>query len=114
MRSRVDKMLDTYGAELTLTHGTQTAAVRAFFQPVRARGHQYLEGILGPFGEIPREQYIYLGPVTPAAQVGDTLGLGGREYIVRRAELIYGGGEPAYCWGACVEKGGSEAWSTHS
>lgn len=114
MRSSVDRMLAAYGAELTLRHKETAITVRAFFQPVRARGHQYLEGVYGVFGEIPREQYIYLGPAEPAVQIGDTLCLDGREYVVRRAERIYGGAEPAYCWGACVEKGGSAGWTTHS
>lgn len=112
MHEAVEKILMSYGAELTLTHGGQTQSVRAFFQPVRARGHQYLERDYGAFGDIPREQYIYLGPVEPAAQVGDTVALGGRKYLLRRAELIYGGREPAYCWGTCVEKGGEDTWDT--
>ena len=110
MRQMVSKILRTYGTAVTLTHGGTEYALRAFFQPVRSKSWQYLEGDYSPLGEIPRGQYVYIGPVSPEAAAGDTLHVGQRSYWLRRAELIHDGNGPVYCWGLCVEKGGEDNW----
>ena len=53
---------------------------------------------------------MYIGPVEPAAEAGDTLSVDGKEYWLRRTELIRDGNGPVYCWGMCVEKGGEDTW----
>ena len=45
---------------------------------------------------------------------GDTISLGNRNYLLRRAELYYYGNEPVYQWGLCVEKGVNDTWGTRS
>ena len=106
----VGKILNTYGAAVTLRRGAESFAVRAFFQPVRSKSWQYLEGDYSPLGEIPRGQYVYIGPVEPAAEAGDTLTVDGKDYWLRRTELVRDSGGPVYCWGMCVEKGGEDTW----
>lgn len=106
----VGKILNTYGAAVTLRHGDTGYAIRAFFQPVRSKSWQYLEGDYSPLGEIPRGQYVYIGPVEPAAEAGDTLTVDGKDYWLRRTELVRDSGGPVYCWGMCVEKGGEDTW----
>ena len=106
----VGKILNTYGAAVTLRHGGTGYAIRAFFQPVRSKSWQYLEGDYSPLGEIPRGQYVYIGPVEPAAEAGDTLTVDGKDYWLRRTELVRDSGGPVYCWGVCVEKGGEDTW----
>ncbi len=106
----VSKILNCYGAAVTLTQGETGYNIRAFFQPVRSKSWQYLEGDYSPLGEIPRGQYVYIGPVEPKAEAGDTLTVEGRDYWLRRTELILDGNGPVYCWGMCVEKGGSDTW----
>lgn len=106
----VGKILNTYGAAVTLRHGDEPYAIRAFFQPVRSKSWQYLEGDYSPLGEIPRGQYVYIGPVEPAAEAGDTLTVDGKDYWLRRTELVRDSGGPVYCWGMCVEKGGEDTW----
>lgn len=106
----VGKILNTYGAAVTLRHGDERYAIRAFFQPVRSKSWQYLEGDYSPLGEIPRGQYVYIGPVEPAAEAGDTLTVDGKDYWLRRTELVRDSGGPVYCWGMCVEKGGEDTW----
>ncbi len=110
MGQMVAKILKTYGMALTLCHGGQNYEIRAFFQPVRSKSWQYLEGNYSPLGEIPRGQYVYIGPVEPAAASGDTLSVGGKDYWLRRTELIRDANGPVYCWGMCVEKGGEDNW----
>ena len=110
MVQMVGKILNTYGAAVTLRHGDERYAIRAFFQPVRSKSWQYLEGDYSPLGEIPRGQYVYIGPVEPAAEAGDTLTVDGKDYWLRRTELVRDSGGPVYCWGMCVEKGGEDTW----
>ncbi len=106
----VGKILNTYGAAVTLRHEETDHAIRAFFQPVRSKSWQYLDGDYSPLGEIPRGQYVYIGPVEPAAEAGDTLTVDGKSYWLRRTELVRDGNGPVYCWGMCVEKGGEDTW----
>lgn len=110
MRQMVEKILETYGTAVTLQQGEDAHAIRAFFQPVRSKSWQYLEGNYSPLGEIPRGQYVYLGPVSPKAEAGDTLLVAEKAYWLRRTELVRDGNGPVYCWGICVEKGGEDTW----
>ncbi|MBR4291306.1 MAG: hypothetical protein IKT52_11835 [Oscillospiraceae bacterium] len=110
MLQMVETVLKTYGTAVTLQQGEALHTVRAFFQPVRSKSWQYLEGNYSPLGEIPRGQYVYLGPVSPKAEAGDTLLVDGKAYWLRRTELVRDGKGPVYCWGMCVEKGGEDTW----
>lgn len=110
MRGMVDKILLSYGSAMTLHHDGQDHQIRAFFQPVRSKSWQYLEGNYSPLGEIPRGQYVYIGPVEPGAVAGDSLTLDDKQFWLRRTELIRDGNGPVYCWGLCVEKGGEDTW----
>ena len=110
MQQMVGKILETYGSAMTLQQEENTFAIRAFFQPVRSKSWQYLEGNYSPLGEIPRGQYVYLGPVNPKAEAGDTLIVADKSYWLRRTELVCDANGPAYCWGMCVEKGGEDTW----
>ena len=53
---------------------------------------------------------MYIGPADRAVAFGDTLEVGGKDYMVRRVEPVYYGEEIAYYWGMCVEKGGEDTW----
>ena len=114
MQRMVEKILSAYGTAVTLRHGGTDYELRAFFQPVRSKSWQYLEGNYSPLGEIPRGQYVYIGPVEPAAEAGDALTVGGKDYWLRRTELIRDANSPVYCWGMCVEKGGEDTWGRQS
>ena len=110
MRRMVDKILHSYGSVSRLCRGPPVRTGRGFFQPVRSKSWQYLEGNYSPLGEVPRGQYVYIGPAEPEAQAGDTLQVAGKDYWLRRAELIHDREGAVYCWGMCVEKGGEDAW----
>ena len=110
MRNMVEKILKGYGMAITLQRSGEAFPVRGFFQPVRSKSWQYLEGNYSPLGEIPRGQYVYIGPTEPKAEAGDTLTVEGKDYWLRRSELICDANGPVYCWGMCVEKGGEDHW----
>lgn len=110
MQQMVGKILETYGSAVTLQREENSFAIRAFFQPVRSKSWQYLEGNYSPLGEIPRGQYVYIGPVEPKAEAGDTLIVDDKSYWLRRTELVRDSNGPVYCWGMCVEKGGEDTW----
>ena len=106
----VGKILQNYGIAMILQHGSEQISIRGFFQPVRSKSWQYLEGDYSPLGEVPRGQYVYIGPTEPMAQAGDTVVVAGKDYWIRRSEMILDADGPVYCWGMCVEKGGEDTW----
>ena len=110
MRRMIEKILNQYGNAVTLSRDGEEYPVRALFQSVRSKSWQYLEGNYSPLGELPRGQYVYIGPVQPEAKEGDILIVEGKTYWLRRTELILGPEGPVYCWGMCVEKGGADTW----
>ena len=110
MRKMISKILKQYGSAMKLQKIDGTYEIRAFFQSVRSKSWQYLEGDYSPLGEIPRGQYVYIGPVDPQAEAGDTLTVEEKEYWIRRCEQILDAQGPVYCWGMCVEKGGEDTW----
>ena len=111
MQQMIGKILNTYGVSI-LRKTAEEAAYRGFFQPVRSKSWQYLEGNYSPLGEVPRGQYVYIGPAEQRLTVGETLEVGGKDYMVRRVEPVYYGEEVAYYWGMCVEKGGEDTWGS--
>lgn len=110
MEKVVGKILKQYGSPVTLERGSDSWEVRAFFQPVRSKSWRYLEGDYSPLGEVPRGQYVYIGPAEPMAEAGDTVTVGGRKYQLRRTEAILYEDKVVYCWGLGIEKGGEDQW----
>jgi len=103
-----------WGSAMILRRRGEELPLRGFLQETGSRNWQNMEKVFTPLGEIPRGQYLYLGPVEPTVEVGDVLLTGGRIFEVRRAELIRYGDTPVYRWGLCVEKGGSDTWGRTS
>lgn len=112
MKLVISKILKSYGTAVTLCHQGEKYNIRAFFQPVRSKSWQYLNGTYSPLGEISRGQYVYIGPVEPLAEPGDVVLVGEKGYLVRQAEMLYNADGPMYCWGMCVERGGEDQWGT--
>ncbi|HBJ17340.1 MAG TPA: hypothetical protein DDY90_07950 [Clostridiales bacterium] len=114
MRGMVERIISQYGTDMTLTSGTETKTVRAFFRAVNAKSWQSMESEATLLGEISRGQYAYIGPVDARVREGDTLNLGDKTYLFRRAELYYYRNQPVYQWGLCVEKGVNDTWASQS
>ena len=110
MRQMIDRILNAYGSAITLHRQDEVFHIRVFFQPVRSKSWQYLEGNYSPLGEVPRGQYVYIGPADQALETGDTLTVSQKDYMVRRCEPVFYGEEIAYYWAMCVEKGGEDTW----
>ena len=88
MRRMVEKIIAQYGTDMRLTSGTETKTVRAFFRAVNAKSWQSMESEATLLGEISRGQYAYIGPVGAQVREGDTLTLGDKTYLFRRALLL--------------------------
>lgn len=114
MRRMVDKIMRQYGTDVTLCHGEEQETVRAFFRAVNSRSWQSMEHVAMPLGEFSQGQYTYIGPADAVVSQGDTLVLGEKQYLFRRAESYYYGNQPVYHWGLCVEKGVEDTWGSQS
>ena len=110
MRAMLEKVMGRWGTTVTLQRSGQS--YKAFLHETGSRTWQNMEKVYTPLGEVPRGQYLYMGPVEPALQVGDVLRCGGKIYELRRAEATLYGDLPIYCWGLCVEKGGEDTWAS--
>ena len=103
-----------YGTDMTVVSSGKKKAVRGFFRAVNSKSWQSMESEATMLGEITRGQYVYLGPVDVTVKEGDSLLVGGRNYLFRRVEPYYYGNEVLYQWGLCVEKGVNDTWGTRS
>lgn len=111
MRKTIADLIARYGRPVRLIQGEHATQVQAFLQPVTSKSWQNMERLFGPLGEIPRGQYLYMGPVDADFAAADRLECGNRVYLPRRADLVYFGQEPIYCWGLCVE-GSAAEWNS--
>ena len=114
MQNMIQQILQQYGTDLTLTCTDTVRTVRGFFRAVNSKSWQSMESEATLLGEITRGQYAYIGPADGGVKEGDTLSLGDRAYLVRRAELYYFGNQAVYQWGLCVEKGVNDTWGSQS
>ena len=106
----LEKIMGCYGRELELRHEGLCYTVRAFLQPVTGRGENMSRISPSPLGQEEKGQYVYIGPVSPAAGEGDELVCPEGVFLIRRCETVDGIGQPAYRWGMCVRKGGEDTW----
>ena len=97
MKERFAKILEDYGALVTLRSGSETAQIRAFIQPVLDSQAQapYQVNSLG-FADDRR--WIYLG-VAPVA-AGDRLEAAEGHFTVRSSAAIYAGKIFSHWWAA--------------
>ena len=114
MRTKVESIMQHYGTDMQLIHGSEIRTVRGFFRAVNSKSWQSLESEATLLGEITRGQYAYVGPADGGAREGDTISLGEKTYLFRRTELYYYGNEVVYQWGLCVEKGVNDTWGSQS
>ncbi len=112
MKNMVDKIMRTYGTPLTLYRNGEKIGLRGFLQPNGSRSWQNTEINVVPLGIIPNGQYLYIGPVTPAAEEGDVLIMDNRIYELRQSEPVMYRDQLIYRWGLCVEKGGEDKWGS--
>ena len=114
MRANVERLMAKHGTLLTLVSEGKEKTVRGFFRAVNTKSWQSMESEATLLGEISRGQYVYMGPSEVPVQEGDSLRLGGKEYLFRRVEMYRYREECLYLWGLCVEKGVNDTWGTQS
>ena len=115
MRETVDRILQQYGSTMQVQHSDGgTAKTKGFLQPVLSKSWQNTALLSTPLGEVPREQYIYIGPVAIEAIEGDILIAGHEKYRFLRVEPYYYGEEVIYLWGLCTRKGVEDTWGSQS
>ena len=112
MKQAIAFVLQHYGSTVEAVTGESTRSFRAFLQPVTSKSWQNMEHTFGPLGEIPRGQYLYIGPAAEDILGAEFLRCHGEEYLVRRADALLFGDEALYIWGLCVKKGGDDPWSS--
>ena len=86
MQRKIELILNTYG--VSITRKEEGATYRGFFQPVRSKSWQYLEGNFSPLGEVPRGQYVYIGPREQEIAFGETLLVDKKEYRSSSDKLL--------------------------
>ena len=112
MERYIKEILAQYGAILTVCHGETQTACRGFLRPVTGKYWQNMEHVLSDIGQVPRGQYVYLGPPEVPLVQGDRVILEGTAYLVRRGERILLGDRCLYYWGLCIQEGTEDTWST--
>ena len=114
MRATVEKMIRNLGTDVTVHHNGVTVTAKGIFVPTTSRSWQNMQNVFSELGEAPRGQYNYIGAMEPVVEKGDLLDVGGRRYLMRRAEVIYDSRGALYRWGLCVERGSEDVWSDQS
>lgn len=112
MREIIESIIQNYGSTVESVQAEAAQSYRAFLQPVTSKSWQNMEHSFGPLGEIPRGQYLYIGPADRDILAAEYLRCHGTDYLVRRADTLIFGDEALYIWGLCVKKGGEDPWSS--
>ncbi len=105
MKELIDEIIAKYGNELLISHGQSNYWTRAFLQLITSKSWQNMERMVPTIGEVPRGQFLYLGPADVPLSGYDSIELDGRLFIVRRADAILYRSERIFIWGLCVEGG---------
>jgi hypothetical protein len=112
MRRMIGKILRTYGIPATVIHQKGSAQVKIFFQPSKSKSWESMNPIVGPLGQLPGGQYLYIGPAEQEISEGDQVEVAGSGYVFRRCEAYRDSDGPVYWWGLCVRRGGEDKWGS--
>lgn len=112
MKKLITRLIKTYGNEVTVCTGQEERTIKAFMQLVTSKSWQNMERMVPSGGEIPRGQFLYLGPADVPLSGYDTIIMDGRTFIVRRADAILYRSERIFIWGLCVEGGAKGSWNS--
>lgn len=112
MKELIARLIRDYGAATTLVfNGTNTYRhTRAFLRLVTSKSWQNMERMIPDCGEIPRGQFLYIGPPELMLNGGDFVVYDTRTFIVRRADAIVFRNDRLFVWGLCVETGEDAGW----
>lgn len=105
MRDVIARLIDLYGSDLTVSREDGETQVKAFLQLVTSKSWQNMDRMIPSIGEVPRGQFLYLGPTDVPLNAYDSIAMDGRIFLVRRADAIWYRSERIFIWGLCVEGG---------
>ena len=88
MKRRIAALIRRYGSSVQAVFPDRTEIVRAFLQPVTSRSWQNMDHMIPTGGEVPRGQFLYIGPPELDIRGAEHLYLAGRYFLVRRADMI--------------------------
>ena len=112
MKALIESILLGYGSLVTIRDGENARTFRAFIQPVTEKGWQNTRKIIASLGQIPRGQYVYIGPAETELVEGQILEARRQQYVVRRCETVYLAEEAMYVWALLTKTGGADPWSS--
>lgn len=112
MKQRIAALIRRYGSSVQAVFPDRTEIVRAFLQPVTSRSWQNMDHMIPTGGEVPRGQFLYIGPPELDIRGAEHLYLAGRYFLVRRADMIVFDDAELFLWGLCVEGGREDPWSS--
>ncbi len=98
MNAAFEEISKRFGDAVILNRSEGEIRVQAFVQPVTSLDKRFYKSLVTEVGVTSEMRYLYLGPAEQEMKTVESLSCRGREYEVLRAETIYGGGAPIYCW----------------
>lgn len=111
MRRMLERILAQYGSEMTLHGAEGERRVRAFLQPVTAKGLEAARRTIQELGEIPEERYLYIGPAQEALHEDDGIVFQAERYRVCRVQTLVVADEALYVWALVKKEGGDDPWT---
>lgn len=112
MRRMLGRILAQYGSEMTL-YGTEgERRVRAFLQPVTAKGLDAARRTIQELGEIPEGRYVYIGPADAPLREDEHVEYRDERYRVCRAQTLVVADEALYVWALMMKEGGEDPWTS--
>ena len=112
MKALIQSILTGYGSLVTIRDGESTRTFRAFIQPVTEKGWQNTRKIIASLGQVPKGQYVYIGPAEMELLEGQMLEARWQKYLVRRCEKVFLGEEAMYTWALLTKVGGADPWNS--
>ena len=93
-------LLDRYGQSVTVRSGTtqETAAGRAFLQPILDRREDWKQRRPSPLGLARKDRFLYLGEPDLPLSMGDKVTCLGVDYEVQAAQAIRVGEMLTHWW----------------
>lgn len=99
MAEKAEKLLQIWGASVTIRQGESSRQILALIQPLRNRSRQYQETAAAFAGLIDRGFFqMYLSGKESLPSPGDIVETSNRRYLVLQGESMEAQGEVVYRW----------------
>ena len=112
MKELLGSIIEAYGSTVCIVTEQGSRTLRAFLQPITSKSWQNMQRAFENLGEIPKGQYLYIGPVAQENQQALYLVCQGTSYTVCRMQTLYCSDEALYDWGLLVKAGEEDPWNS--